>query len=436
MRGVFARTLDYLTVEPLRIRSVLRIALVGLIALLVSFTHVSHWLDKAFAAVLVAYGVSAVGWLVLVLRRPPRWWYGWVATVADVLFVVALCVVSGSATIWLFPIFLLLPISVAFLDSPAATAALGLSSAVGYLLAWAFYTMRGTAAEMMEYRELAGQAAAAVRYESPTWGGIPGVVYVQVGCLLWLTVATTALSFALARRAQRVRDLLYIRRRLVAESVHADERANRELSEQLHDGPLQSLLAARLELDELREHPSDPGFDHLDAALRDIVTALRTTVSTLHPQVLTEVGLSAAVADLARRHEQRWGVSVSTQIDEVGRVPSQTLLYRAARELLANVTKHARATDVQVVLRRAMSATVLIVADDGVGFDPAVLSQRVAEGHIGLASLIVTVEAMGGSVDISPGSSGRGTVVSVTVPDEVPGTVLEAEVLPDIPARR
>ncbi|NBQ42714.1 MAG: hypothetical protein EBU23_09360, partial [Mycobacteriaceae bacterium] len=262
--------------------------------------------------------------------------------------------------------------------------------------------MRGGTMEMTESRELGLQDVPAVRYQSPAWGGIPGVVYVQVGCLVWLAVATTALSFTLARRSQRVLDLLDVRRRLVAESVHADERANRELSEQLHDGPLQSLLAARLELDELREHPSGSGFDHLDAALRDIVTALRTTVSTLHPQVLTEVGLSAAVTDLARRYEQRWGVPVSTEIEEMGRVPSQTLLYRAARELLANVTKHARATAVQVVLRRTASATVLIVADDGVGFDPAILSRRVAEGHIGLASLMVTVDAMGGILRHAP----------------------------------
>ena len=436
VRGIFTKVFDYLTAEPVRIRSVLRIALVVLIVLLVSFTHVSHWLDKAFAAVLAAYGIASVCWLVYVMRSPVRWWSGWVATAADVVFVVALCVVSGSATIWLFPIFLLLPISVAFLSSPAATAALGFSSALGYLLAWVFYAMRGGTMEMTESRELGLQDVPAVRYQSPVWGGIPGVVYVQVGCLVWLAVATTALSFTLARRSQRVLDLLDVRRRLVAESVHADERANRELSEQLHDGPLQSLLAARLELDELREHPSGSGFDHLDAALRDIVTALRTTVSTLHPQVLTEVGLSAAVTDLARRYEQRWGVPVSTEIEEMGRVPSQTLLYRAARELLANVTKHARATAVQVVLRRTASATVLIVADDGVGFDPAILSRRVAEGHIGLASLMVTVDAMGGILDISPGSDGGGTVVSVTVPDEVPGTVPDTEAQPEIPARR
>jgi two-component system NarL family sensor kinase len=70
------------------------------------------------------------------------------------------------------------------------------------------------------------------------------VVYLQFGFLSWLAVATTALCFVLTRRAARVTALLDVRRRLVSESMQADERTNRELAEHLHDGPLQTLLAA------------------------------------------------------------------------------------------------------------------------------------------------------------------------------------------------
>jgi len=246
---------------------------------------------------------------------------------------------------------------------------------------------------------------------------IPGLVYTQVGCLLWLTVAITALSFTLARRRARVDALLDVRRKLVAETLRADERNSRALSEQLHDGPLQNLLAARLDLDELREHPTPDGFDRLDAALRETVAGLRTTVSTLHPQVLAQVGLSAAVRDLAARHEQRWGTTVHTEIDEVGHPEAQALVHRAARELLANAHKHSGATRIDVTLRRGAAGTVLAVADNGVGFDPDILARRVSEGHIGLASLVVAVEASGGSVEFGPGPAG-GSTVTVTVPDQ------------------
>ena len=381
--------------EPLLIRSFLRLILIALIALLVHYSRVAHHNSSAFDVILVCYAVGAVVWLVYVLTQPRRWWFGWASTSVDVVMVLALCIASGPATISLYPIFFLLPISVAFLDNPVITGGLGLSASFGYLLVWVLYA--------------AGDDAVDDR--------IPALVYVQVGCLLWLTAAITALSFTLGRRRAKVRMLLDGRHRLMAELMRADERNDRSLSEQLHDGPLQNLLAARLDLDELREHPTSEGFDRLDGALRDTVAALRSTVSTLHPQVLAQVGLSAAVGQLAVQHDQRWGIPVHTDIDEVGRPAASALVYRAARELLNNVHKHARATRVDLALHGGQGEIVLRVADNGVGFDPQILERRVGEGHIGLASLVVAVEAAGGTMDFRR-LDGGGTVVTVTVPDQ------------------
>ena len=90
-------------------------------------------------------------------------------------------------------------------------------------------------------------------------------------------------------------------------------------------------------------------------------------------------------------------------------------MYRAARELLANAHKHARASTVQVRLARAADAITLSVVDDGIGFDPAILDRCVAEGHIGLASLAVRIDAMGGSMKLTS-TIGGGTRASVTTP--------------------
>lgn len=402
MTRLVGRVLDFLTSEPLRIRSTLRLVMIVLIALLIEYTHVEHKNEGLFAVALAVYAAVSVAWLLFILTRPARPWYALASTFADVAFVLALCIASGPGTIALYPIFFLLPISVAFLDSPLLTGALGLSASFGYLLAWAVYATQ----------------------EQKMGMTIPAVVYVQVGCLLWLTAATTALSFTLARRRARVQGLLDVRRQLIAESMRADERHNRDLSEQLHDGPLQNLLAARLDLDELRETPSPEGFDRLDAALRETVAALRTTVSTLHPQVLAQLGLSAAVRDLAGRYEERWNTPVEVHAEEVGSPPAQAVLYRAARELLSNAHKHSRATRLDVDLRRDGGATRLRVSDDGIGFDPEILARRVAEGHIGLSSLVVGVEATGGSVEFTAGTAG-GTTVTVTVPDDADDTALQ-----------
>ncbi len=381
--------------EPVRVAAVLRLPLILLIALLVWIEGVDHWLPVVYWSVLILYTVAAVVWLVVVTRRPVQRWFGWASTSIDVVAVLAMCVASGGATTWLLPIFFLIPITVAFLDRPEITALLGTGTAVGYLGAWIIYSKRDDTM------------------------GLPNIVYVQVGCLAWLAVATTALCLVLARRRSRVRALLEVRRRLVSESMQADERNNRQLSEQLHDGPLQNLLAARLDLEDLRDRPTATGFDRVDAALQDAINLLRSAVSTLHPQVLAQVGLGPALHEVVRQYEKRWDVTIDCVVEDVGKPASQALLYRAARELLANAHKHSRATRLRVELEQVAGALVLRVIDNGVGFDPAVLDRKVAEGHIGLSSLVVGVEAMDGSVQLVE-TPGGGTTVVVIVPDGAP----------------
>lgn len=385
-----ASGVEFFAAQPVRVSAVLRLPLIGLIMVLVSVWEVDHWLPVLYAVILGLYAAAAVLWLVVVLRGPMPPWAEWASTGVDVLVLVALCAVSGGATAALLPVFFLLPISVAFQDRPVLTAILGTTTAAAYLAVWIFYSKRDDNV------------------------GLPNVVYMQVGFLVWLAVATTALSLVLARRSARVRALLDVRRRLVSESTRADDLRNAELAEHLHDGPLQTLLAARLELDEIRERNPDPALDMVHAALQETASGLRSTVTALHPQVLAQLGLTPAVRELVRQYENRGDLTVRADLDDVGHPDGQALLYRAARELLANVNKHARASTVSVGLRRTGDRTVLTVTDDGAGFDPNTVAQAVADGHIGLASLQVRVEAMGGTMTISS-ETGYGTQVTVTL---------------------
>ena len=104
-------------------------------------------------------------------------------------------------------------------------------------------------------------------------------------------------------------------------------------------------------------------------------------------------------------------------LEDVGKPESQQLLYRAARELLANIHKHARATTVRAGLSRRGDRVVLTIADDGTGFDPEIVESYVADGHIGLGSLLARFDAMGGSMAIDS-AIGRGTQVTVISPPE------------------
>ncbi|HEX7827822.1 MAG TPA: sensor histidine kinase, partial [Mycobacterium sp.] len=270
------RIVDYFAAEPVRVSAVLRLPLIALMGFLVWLWEVDSWLPGVYTTILGAYAVVAVLWVVAVFRGPVPSWGGWISTGVDMLAVVSLCVVSGGATAALLPVFFLLPLSVAFGDRPVLTGVLGLSTAACYLAAWIVYSKRDDHV------------------------GLPDVVYLQVGFLLWLAVATTALCLVLTRRAARVTVLLDVRRRLVAESMQADERTNRDLAEHLHDGPLQTLLAARMELDEVRERIPDPALDMVYEALNQTAAGLRSTVTALHPQVLAQLGLAPGIRELLR----------------------------------------------------------------------------------------------------------------------------------------
>jgi two-component system, NarL family, sensor kinase len=387
------RIVEFFAAEPVRVSAFLRLPLICLMAVLVWIWEVDHWLPELYAALLGGYAVAAAVWLVAVCRGPVPRWADWASTGVDLLVIVALCVVSGGATAALLPVFFLLPISVAFQNRPMLTAVLGITTAVAYLAVWIFYSERDDKV------------------------GLPNMVYTHFGFLLWLAVAMTALCFVLARRSARVKALQEVRRHLVSEAMQADERHNRELAEHLHDGPLQNLLAARLELDEVRERHPDPALDLVHAALQETATGLRSTVTELHPQVLAQLGLTPAVRELVRQAETRDDFAIEAALDDVGKPQSQSLLYRAARELLANVHKHARATTVRVGLSRKGDRVVLTVADDGTGFNPAIVNRYVADGHIGLGSLLARFDAMGGAMDINS-EIGHGTKVTATSPPE------------------
>ena len=189
------------------------------------------------------------------LRGPVPRWADWTSTAFDVLVVVVLCVVSGGATAALLPVFFLLPIAMAFQDRPMRTAILGTGTALCYLAVWIVYSKRDDTV------------------------GMPDIVYTHFGFLLLAAAATSALCLVLVWRRMRVTKLQEVRRQLVSEAMQADERHNREVAENLHDGPLQTLLAARLDLDEVRERNDDPALEAVHAALQQTAAALRSTVT-------------------------------------------------------------------------------------------------------------------------------------------------------------
>jgi PAS domain S-box-containing protein len=206
----------------------------------------------------------------------------------------------------------------------------------------------------------------------------------------------------------RLEDLAASRSRIVT----AGDVARRRLERNLHDGAQQRLVTISLSLRlALAKLPADP-----DAA-RTILTAagdeltvaldeLRELARGLHPAVLADRGLRAAVEALAGR---------APVVVEIGEIPDQRLpepveaaAYYLIAEALTNVAKYARASTARIRVTRNDTGVIVEVSDDGIGAaDPA--------GGSGLRGLADRVEALGGSLDVdSP--PGGGTTLRAEIP--------------------
>ena len=235
-------------------------------------------------------------------------------------------------------------------------------------------------------------------------------------------------------RASQIEELSTSRGRLVAEALNAEERARRNLAQELHDDALQALLAARQDLEEAREG-DEAGLIRAYAAVRATVVRLRDAVSELHPTVLEYAGLEPALLAVAQEQGRRAGFAAHVSIDPSASGVNDHLIFSLCRELISNVARHARAGEMCVSITRDRHDVELQVRDDGLGFDSGRRGEAVRAGHIGLASSTERVEALGGELRLET-QPGAGTSVTIRLPVSRIQSHDRARVAPATPAGR
>lgn len=214
-------------------------------------------------------------------------------------------------------------------------------------------------------------------------------------------------------------------RRAVERAV-ALERAS--LARDLHDDLAQLLSVAQLKLAALTKEAADPTsrgrIDELGEVLDRAAAAVRSLAKQLDPPMLSELGLIPALDWLAEEMEQSYGLTVVTHDDGVAKPLAQekrSNLFRAVRELLINVARHARTGRAELATSVRAGRLVVVLADDGVGFDSARLA-RMPRGSrgLGLRNVRERVRLVGGSFKIVS-VRGSGTTATLSVPlDDAP----------------
>ncbi|WP_010585251.1 ATP-binding protein [Schlesneria paludicola] len=210
-------------------------------------------------------------------------------------------------------------------------------------------------------------------------------------------------------------------RRLV--SVQEEER--RRISRELHDQCGQDLTALHLGLKCLEDAVKTDSaakrqFKALHELLDQVSLEMHHLAQELRPPALDELGLQTAMQGYLKTWTAR--TSIPADVECVGmegeRIPAEieTALYRTLQEALTNVAKHAQTPRVSVILRRNELDILMIVEDQGVGFDPE--SNPHSQGprqRLGLLGMRERIEAVGGSLEIES-IPGTGTTVFARVP--------------------
>jgi len=221
----------------------------------------------------------------------------------------------------------------------------------------------------------------------------------------------------IAELAEQVSKLADDRRRIMADALDAEDRTREQISQLLHDEVLQSLLAARQDLAKLKpaaKNQDDPAAQAREAIV-GAIGELRNAVVALHPVTLEQGGLASAVKAIADLHARRGGFEASLNVRPRTSGLRDQLIVSLAQELLSNVVQHAQARHVTITLRRTEEGIVFEVADDGRGMETTRPRQALDQGHVGLASVAMRVESLGGTFQVAT-RPGEGTCVQVMIP--------------------
>jgi signal transduction histidine kinase len=242
-----------------------------------------------------------------------------------------------------------------------------------------------------------------------------------------------ALAMQNAEREQASHDL----RSLAGQLLTAQDQERRRVARELHDSTGQ--LLASLEINMVMLSRAARGLDEKGEKLlqdciaqtRQCSNSIRTASYLLHPPLLDEMGLGAAIRWHLEGFRVRSGIDTKASLptDWQRMAPEDELsLFRVVQESLANIHRHSSAKSVRIALARTPSEVVLTVADDGHGIDKDNLT-RFREGRsnlgIGLAGMRERMRQVGGRLEINSGSGT--TQVTAALPLRPPGAAQAEE---------
>ncbi len=227
------------------------------------------------------------------------------------------------------------------------------------------------------------------------------------------------------RAEEALRDNSRLIREMAAHLVEMDEAGRQKLSQELHDRIGQILTALSINLNIIRGQISGDlqekivlRIDDSLSLVEEAVSRVRDVMEDLRPPVLDDYGLLAALRWYGKQFFSRTGIAVKIRGKEISPRPVpnvETVLFRIVQEAFTNISKHAKATEVVVILKSDKNSLCLSIGDDGIGFHPSEETGSSKHQGWGLITMSERAGSLGGSFRIESRPK-RGTKVVVTVP--------------------
>ncbi len=206
-------------------------------------------------------------------------------------------------------------------------------------------------------------------------------------------------------------------RRLAGQLITAREEERRRLARELHDDLTQTLAALALELANIRIKTkiTNPrvaeGLISAEGRVHSLADSIHDMSRLLHPSILDDLGLEAAIRAECERFGEREGIPIRFHFSVAEKLSDDysLTLYRIVQEALHNISKHAAASDASVSLISENGLITLTVADSGQGFNPSAVRGRAGLGLVSMSERIRLIEGTL-SVDSRPGEGAKITV--------------------------
>lgn len=211
-------------------------------------------------------------------------------------------------------------------------------------------------------------------------------------------------------------------RQLTSQVINAQEDERKRIARELHDDTAQVLFAQLLGITALRSSDNETirtAAESMAESTVDALEGVRRLALELRPPALDDLGLWAALGELAQRYGEKYQLAVA--YDWHGsreRLPAdlELVLYRIAQEAMTNIIKHAGATEASIDVERRSGEVVLTVSDNGRGFDPGLPTVRDERGlGLGIFGMVERTALMGGGLRVEP-MEPHGTSIVAIIP--------------------